>query len=498
MKRAFLLCLIVLTALTATAQSNRWDRLDTLIGKAKYATAYPLAQGYYRQALADGNGTELLTAAFYLTALDYAYSKDADDSALMRYSLLARRLQGVDRAVAYAFLFQTYNSLYSKYNYRLDRNKPSDDPNMKYFRWHRQRMEDTLMACADHVLAQADALRRADTHPYRRLFRNPTNDSITLPPLDTTLLGILVQTLLEPSEHRIDLAKLTPAVRDNVLKPMFNSQNHPGATANSQLSILDSELPYPLSLHRRVAELYASSPADTRLWLDLQRYEVCYSSNIKLLTLDSLARYYRPLLATDDMRAMLCLRQAENFDFNRQRVKAEQLCLETERRYPNTYGAYLCRQLRRNICQQRYKLHYNQTESSKRHRMAVVEACNTPLLKFKIVSQQLLEDSRGWKKHADTLLRLPSVAQWQQPLPDLGDHLTHSYLIALPHVPQGDYYLVAYTDSSLCFEEYQSADAAFFAYDTPLKPSRHSGLSPSQGHLVDRTTGQPLAYKRVT
>ena len=151
MKRAFLLCLIVLTALTATAQSNRWDRLDTLISKAKYATAYPLAQGYYRQALADGNGSELLTAAFYLTALDYAYSKDAADSALMRYNLLARRLQGVDRAVAYAFLFQTYNSLYSKYNYRLDRNKPSDDPNMKYFRWHRQRMEDTLMVCADHV-----------------------------------------------------------------------------------------------------------------------------------------------------------------------------------------------------------------------------------------------------------------------------------------------------------------------------------------------------------
>ncbi len=498
MKRAFLLCLIVLTALTATAQSNQWDRLDTLISKANYATAYPLAQEYYRQALADGNGSELLTAAFYLTALDYAYSKDAADSALMRYSHLARRLQGVDRAVAYAFLFQTYNSLYSKYNYRLDRNKPSDDPNMKYLRWHRQRMEDTLMVCADHVLAQADALRRADTHPYRRLFRNPTNDSITLPPLDTTLLGILVQTLLEPSEHRIDLAKLAPAVRDNVLKPMFNSQNHPGAIANSQFSILNSQFPYPLSLHRRVAELYASSPADTRLWLDLQRYEMCYGSNIKLLTLDSLARYYRPLLATDDMRAMLCLRQAENFDFNRQRVKAEQLCLETERRYPNTYGAYLCRQLRRNICQQRYELHYNQTESSKRHRMAVVEACNTPLLKFKIVSQQLLEDSRDWRKHSDTLLRLPSVAQWQQPLPDPGDHLTHSYLIALPHVPQGDYYLVAYTDSSLCFEEYQSADAAFFAYDTPLKPSRHSGLSPSQGHLVDRTTGQPLAYKRVT
>ncbi|MBR6991797.1 MAG: hypothetical protein IKH97_06200, partial [Bacteroidales bacterium] len=310
-KRVFLLCLVALTALTATAQNNQWDRLDTLISKAQYATAYPIAQQYWQQTEQNGSGADRLTAAFYLTALDYAYSKDAADSALMRYSLLARRLQGVDRAVAYAFLFQTYNSLYSKYNYRLDRNKPSDDPNIKYFRWHRQRMEDTLMACADHVLAQADALRRADTHPYRRLLHNyinnetypdssshPSQEGTTFPPLDTTLLGILVQTLLEPSEHRIDLAKLTPAHRESVLSPL------------TQFCHDTLTYPFPISLHRRVAELYASSPVDTRLWLDLQRYEVCYSSNIKLLTLDSLVRYYRPLLATDDMRAMLCLRQA--------------------------------------------------------------------------------------------------------------------------------------------------------------------------------------------
>ena len=162
MKKGILFLLLAVAALSVTAKSSYdWVRLDTLIAKGAYATAYPIAQRYWQQTEQNGNGADRLTAAFYLTALDYAYSKDAADSALMRYSHLARRLQGVDRAVAYAFLFQTYNSLYSKYNYRLDRNKPSDDPNMKYFRWHRQRMEDTLMVCADQVLAQADALTAA-------------------------------------------------------------------------------------------------------------------------------------------------------------------------------------------------------------------------------------------------------------------------------------------------------------------------------------------------
>ena len=136
MKKVILLLLMAATALAATAQSPyNWNRLDTLIGEAQYATAYPLAQKYYRGALAAGNGPDVLTAAFYLTTLDYAYSKDANDSAIMRYKYLVRQLKGVDRAVAYTFLFDTYNSLYSKNYWRIERNKPSDDPNQRIYFW---------------------------------------------------------------------------------------------------------------------------------------------------------------------------------------------------------------------------------------------------------------------------------------------------------------------------------------------------------------------------
>ena len=146
--RALFLILALLTVGKAHGQEQQsTNRLDTLIGKGQYATAYIQARENYRQA-EEAGGKALLEATFYLTALDYAYSLDANDSALLRYRRLVNILQGDDRAVAYAYLFQTYNSIYREYHYRMRQNKPSDDPNLSCYQWDLRRMEDTLTSCA--------------------------------------------------------------------------------------------------------------------------------------------------------------------------------------------------------------------------------------------------------------------------------------------------------------------------------------------------------------
>ena len=494
MKKVILLFLMAATALAATAQRPYdWNRVDTLIGNGYFATAYPLAQKYYKQAQSAGDGTNLLTAAFYLTTLDYAYNKDAADSAISRYTLLAHQLHDVDRAVAYAFLFQTYSSLYSKYYYRMERQKPSDDPNRKYPLWHLKRMEDTLTKCADSVLAYADLLRAADLKAYRYLF---AADSLASPSMDSTLFGVLVQTLLTSGFRYFNTSTLTACQLSSLLLPL---PQYAQSTA-------DSTLPYPLSLHHRVAEIYLAnsqfsilnSQFDVMLWLDLQRYEACYYLPRFATAIDTLAEYYRPRLATNEMKAMLSLQQAKYLDFEHQKVRAEQLCLETERLYPDTYGARRCRMLWYDINEKEYKIHYGEVESSKRSRLACVEARNISLLNFRLVKEELIPDSLKRLHKMDTLLCLPAVAEWQQALPDSGDHLMHQYLVALPPAPQGEYYLVAYTDSSFCYDEFKSADATYITYHMPPSANRLTELHPSSGHLVDRLTGQPIVGSRVT
>lgn len=452
--RIVVIVVAVFSALSARGQ-DLFCRLDSLIGNRQFATAYPLAQEQYRQALQKG-GSDLLSSAFYLTALDYAYSKSPEDSALARYGQLTRRLQGVDRAVAYVFLYQMYQKLYDRFGYRMHNREKSSDDLMRHPRlWHWQRMEDTLRVCADSVLAQAEALRTADVRSYSWIGVGETS----VPVADSSLLGTLVQALLSPCH----------AFSDSLEQ----------------------------SLHRRVSALYADGSDEMRLWLDLYRLEGNYHDSV-LAALDSLKHHYMPRLQGLEMKAWMDYRRALCLSYAERKVEAERLCLEVERTYAGTCGARWCRELRREICAPGFKVSYDVTESSRRSRLAMVEGRNMPWVDFRLVPRDSVPDSLRRANRLDTLRTLPATKEWRQELPDAADHLTHRHLVALPPVPQGDYYLVAMTDSLFCYNDYQSADAVFIAYNFDRAAGKMTRLQPSSGYLVDRVTGQPLAGRRVT
>lgn len=455
MKRIVFISLIIFALLPAWSHGQEvaidWARMDSLVADGFFSTARPMVERAWWQAQASGDGSECLRATFYLTAIDYAFAKDAVDSAIMRYSALARSLAGADKAVAYAFLLQSYDKVYSQRYYSYGRNSASDDPKLHYLLWHRQRMEDTLMACLDSIVAQDKVLRETSVEGYRMMFRC---DSLTMPPIDSTLLGLLAQSTLN-----VNLRSL----REKVLA-LF-------------------------------AGLYADGNANGRLWFDLQRPAYIPSDSLYLVSLDSLEECYHGVMLSDDMRALLNYKRASAMSVAGHKVMAEELCLETERRYPDTYGGCCCRQLRKQICSKEFTINYSRTESSCGKRLAVVEARNTDLLHMRLVRRDSLPEGRLWPK--DTLWGIDAVAEWEQPLPDPGDHLAHRWLVALPAVEQGQYYLMAYADR-MEYALYESADAAFIAYSLPAAAGKWTQLSPSSGHLVDRVTGMPLAGRKVT
>lgn len=455
-RRFFALAVFVVSAFSVYGQKDfGGSRLDTLIGNGQYATAYPLAQEQYRQALQKG-GSDLLSSAFYLTALDYAYSKSPEDSALARYSRLTRSLRGADRAVAYVFLYQTYRKLYERFSYRMRKYEMvSDDPARNPRLWHWQRMEDTLRVCADSVLAQAEALRTADVRNYSWIGVGENG----APVADSSLLGTLVQALLSPCHAFSDSLKQ--------------------------------------SLQQRVSALYADGSDEMRLWLDLYRLEGNYHDSV-LAALDSLKQHYMPRLQSLEMKAWMDYRRALCLSYAERKVEAERLCLEVERTYAGTCGARWCHELRREICAPGFKVSYDVTESSRRSRLAMVEGRNMPWVDFRLVPRDSVPDSLRCANRLDTLRTLPATKEWRQELPDAADHLTHRHMVALPPVPQGDYYLVAMTDSLFCYNDYQSVDAVFIAYNFDRAAGKMTRLQPSSGYLVDRMTGQPLVGRRVT
>lgn len=98
--------LVTLLALCAAAFSlpaqTDWAQVERLIGDGSYKTAYGKAEAVYNNKSAASR--QRLTAAYYMAQAAASYQEEAYDSAVAHYRALLPSLDGVDRALCYAFL----------------------------------------------------------------------------------------------------------------------------------------------------------------------------------------------------------------------------------------------------------------------------------------------------------------------------------------------------------------------------------------------------------
>lgn len=98
--------IVTLLALCAAAFSlyaqTDWKGVQRLIDDGSYKTAYGKAEAVYNNK--NGAGRQRLTAAYYMAMAAARYQEDAYDSAVAHYRALLPSLDGVDRALCYAFL----------------------------------------------------------------------------------------------------------------------------------------------------------------------------------------------------------------------------------------------------------------------------------------------------------------------------------------------------------------------------------------------------------
>lgn len=98
--------IVTLLALCAAAFSlyaqTDWKGVQRLIDDGSYKTAYGKAEAVYNNK--KGASRQRLTAAYYMAMAAVRYQEDAYDSAVAHYRALLPSLDGVDRALCYAFL----------------------------------------------------------------------------------------------------------------------------------------------------------------------------------------------------------------------------------------------------------------------------------------------------------------------------------------------------------------------------------------------------------
>ena len=102
MKKTIVTLLALCAAAFSLCAQTDWKGVQRLIDDGSYKTAYGKAEAVYNNK--KGAGRQRLTAAYYMAMAAARYQEEAYDSAVAHYRALLPSLDGVDRALCYAFL----------------------------------------------------------------------------------------------------------------------------------------------------------------------------------------------------------------------------------------------------------------------------------------------------------------------------------------------------------------------------------------------------------
>ena len=102
MKKTIVTLLALCAAAFSLCAQTDWKGVQRLIDDGLYKTAYGKAEAVYNNK--KDAGRQRLTAAYYMAMAAARYQEEAYDSAVAHYRALLPSLDGVDRALCYAFL----------------------------------------------------------------------------------------------------------------------------------------------------------------------------------------------------------------------------------------------------------------------------------------------------------------------------------------------------------------------------------------------------------
>lgn len=223
--------LVTLLALCAAAFSlcaqTDWKGVQRLIDDGSYKTAYGKAEAVYNNK--NGAGRQRLTAAYYMAMAAARYQEEAYDSAVAHYRALLPSLDGVDRALCYAFLGEY-----------------------------------------DSALAFADVLKRTPVEQIKMFCNAEKSVGMTPTVYDVVVLRILGDYDKTTVQRRVELQRMLAEFHakdgddirifyeNRLLGYLSNVPNHPltlGRIAESIAKFRGTKSPYYTLLYHRAARL---------------------------------------------------------------------------------------------------------------------------------------------------------------------------------------------------------------------------------------------------
>ncbi len=218
--------------------------------------------------------------------------------------------------------------------------------------------------------------------------------------------------------------------------------------------------------------------------------------------LDKLAKRYSDQTYTGELlyrKARMWSQSDGKVKANKWRLKeARDLCLEVERKYPQTLGAVHCQQLRFFLEQPEYDIDLEEVSLPGEHLLLNIRYKLVKKMYFKIVRLPAVLESSFYEREGDLALELiakPAVHEWSVDLPEVGDLRNHAVESAIPPLGLGRYALIYSPNADFKGKEANMGYHIFHV--SRLAYFKHYIDNYQHFLVVDRQSGTPIQGAKV-
>ena len=488
----FALLTMVLSTLPASVQAQAdsalWRPIDRLIEKQYFTQAYEKAEAIYNKALADNNSRQILVGAGYLSMIGGKYQENSADSTLARLRRILPLLDDVDKALGRLLLADFYASYYSSESWRISRNKATDEADLDYKLWDVGRYRSEVYRLIREAFADSTLMKATPAESLGSLVVATEGKDGDLTPtmFDVAMYKLLdiVSQLKFPSLQETDFAQ--PGL-------LYSAPDSFAGIALKRSSDTAKDCSRYVFALMQQWERFRQGRENDGMMIALYCQRMNKLERIVNINNETAREFKAQELPkaigryrhsnTDHITQLYAL-LAETYIFLGKYEQAMEVIDTALSLYPESPGGIECYNDKQLILRKDIRLEVTNAAPSTRHQLAVIKTTNIERVYFRIIKYADCNN----KSEKKCLLSQKVLKQWSQDIEIKHKYKQQSSYVIVPPMPQGDYVLLASSDS--VFKDECIAFAGFSVEDVAFMDVSDQHL---RGFLVDRVSGKPIA-----
>jgi len=441
-----------------------WKRVDSCQNKGLTESALKMVDLIYQKAKAENNSAQLIKALLNQSKFQNYKEENSLQKTIERFTKEAASAKFPVKPVIHSIIAEAYWAYYQANRWQIQQRSKLSVNGTDLATWDLSAISN---ACVKNYLASlsnADSLKKVKVDVYEEILTKGNLDSRKLRPTLYDFLLHRAVDFLKNSEADVD----RPAITFSINNPTYLSWHKDFLKTILPQNTDTLNLKYfALKFLQDAEAFHAKDEApDALIDLELERLNWVLNTstlndkdslylqslkkleeNFSLTAAGAEVSYYKALWYNTTGAGYNAL-QGDSLKWNNK--TAHKIASDAVKKYPESYGASLCKSLLHTLNQKTLTCQTEQVNEPEKVSRVLVKYKNINEVYFKVFKTSLRNDEeirRNYyeQKLINKYLSLPEVQSFSYKLPTDGDFNEHSIEVKMPELPMGYYVVLSST-----------------------------------------------------